>query len=102
MNQEDRNEIAAVCAGFHNLFALLVRRLDAEALIDLPDLLADLDRLNGLPGLHPLTVAVQEDARASLLPLLVRDPLRDPAAIAQADLQSVAPLRQSPGFQRHD
>lgn len=101
MDTHDREEIAAAMAGMHNLFGLLVHRLDASGHLDMADLLTDMDALMAVPGLHPVTRAVQEDARETVLGLLGataagRDLLRAPRAIGQVDLPNVAPLRRSP------
>ena len=101
MDPHDREEIAAALAGMHNLFGLLVHRLDAAGHLDMADLLTDMDALMAAPGLHPVTRAVQEDARETVLGLLGavaagRDLQRAPRAIGKDDLPSVAPLRQSP------
>lgn len=93
-----REELAAICAGFHNLFALLVRELMNEESIDIAELLTELDRLKAIPGQHPMTQAVQMDAGEMLLGLLVRDPESHPEALLASDLAVVAPLRQSVGF----
>jgi hypothetical protein len=97
-----RQELAAISAGFNSLFALLVRQLNFQGTIDIADLLSDLDRLISLPGKHELTTCVHEEARESLLGVLVRGPERDPETWLQSELPNVAPIRQSIGFEPRD
>lgn len=102
MDAKDREELAAAFAGMHNLFALLVRRGWLESTIDIAELINELDSLLVQPGQHPLTLAVENDARETLLGLLGRGPHDEPVAIRQDELQNVAPIRQSPGFHPFD
>jgi hypothetical protein len=100
MEFKDREEIAAAFAGMHNLFGVLVKRLADEHAIDLVALIGDVDGLMALPGLHPLTRAVQNDGLEVLHGVLVRAPHEAAGAIQQHELPRVAPLRQVPEFDR--
>ncbi|HFT8585417.1 TPA: hypothetical protein ACGSTF_004720 [Pseudomonas aeruginosa] len=99
MNTQDREELAALFAGMHNLWGVLVRQLCQRDALDVSELLIDLDRLMDRTDLHPMTQAVQADAKETLLGILARGPRGEPVAIRQCELQSVAPNRQSPGFE---
>lgn len=89
-------DAAALMAGMHELFGLLVRRLAIEGSADIAELLIDLDRLQQAPGRHPLTSAVLEDAHEHLLGVLARGEHGAPRSFPQDDLPSAAPLRRSP------
>lgn len=99
MNTQDREELAALFAGMHNLWGMVVRQLCQSETLDIAELLIDLDRLIDRTDLHPLTQAVQADAKEMLLGMLTRGLRGEPEAIRQCELQSVAPNRQSPGFE---
>lgn len=96
----DRKELAAIFAGFHTVIGLLARRLAIEETMDIAELLNELDQALVSPGQHPLSIAVQEDAREVLLGILAKlvcDP--DGVEVVREDeLGSVVPLRRSPGF----
>lgn len=98
MDTNDREELAALFAGMHNLWGMLVRQLCQSDVLDIAELLIDVDRLMDRSDLHPLTQAVQADAKEMLLGILSRGLHGEPEAIRQCELQSVAPNRQSPGF----
>jgi hypothetical protein len=94
MESADKQDVAALMAGIHNLFALLVRRGALQGTVDIAEMLIELDQLLEIPGQHPLTVAVEEDAKELLLQLLARGPRGAPVAIEQAEIERVSPARQ--------
>lgn len=102
MDERDREEVAALMAGMHSVVAAVVRRACVDSGMDIAELLTDLDTLYSLPDQHELTRAVQNDARETLVGLLVAGPHDAPVTVRQAELQSVCPVRQSAEFRRDD